>query len=295
MNFLELLLLAAIWGASFLFMRIGAPELGPVALIAMRVGIAALVLAPVLRSAAARIALRRHALPLLIVGVFNSALPFSLFAYSTLYVSAGFDSILNATTPLWTALIAFALYRVTIRKQQGLGMLIGLLGVAVLVWDKLGGGGASGGANGVSAAVGASLLATCSYGFAVNYSKRHLAGVQPLVVAFGSQFGATLVLAPLAAWLWPTGPVALTTWASVVALGVVCTAMAYVLYFRLIEHASASYAASVTLLIPVFGVVWGAVFLGESITTTMVVGCAVILLGTALAIGKLGFSERRKA
>jgi drug/metabolite transporter (DMT)-like permease len=289
-DIVELLLLAAIWGASFLFMRIGAPELGPIPLIALRVGIAALVLAPVLRSAVARTALRRHALPLLIVGITNSALPFCLLAYSTLYVSAGFDSILNATTPLWAALTAFVLYRVSINRPQALGMLVGLAGVAMLVWNKF-----DGGAAGVPSAVGAALLATLSYGFAVNYAKRHLAGVPPLVAALGSQLWASVVLAPLAVWLWPATAVGQLTWGCVVALGVVCTGFAYILYFRLIERAGASFAASVTLLIPVFGVVWGALFLGEAISASMLAGCVVILFGTALATGKLGFVSGRKA
>src|SRR5437016_2320412 len=174
MPIVELLLLAAIWGASFLFMRMGAPEFGPVALIALRVGIAALVLLPVLRSAAARQHLRNKAWPLLVVGIVNSALPFCLFAYSTLYVNAGFDSILNATTPLWAALVALVWLRTPMARVQVLGLLIGLAGVVTLVWDKIGAG-----LPNVWLAIGAALMATLLYGYAVNYSKQRLAGVPP--------------------------------------------------------------------------------------------------------------------
>jgi drug/metabolite transporter (DMT)-like permease len=286
MNIAELLSLAAIWGASFLFMRIGAPEFGPVPLIALRVGIAALVLLPVLRSAVARNHLRRKLWPMLVVGVTNSAVPFSLFAYSTLYVNAGFDAVLNATVPLWTGLIAFAWLKIPMSRPQVIGMVVGMLGVIVLVWDKIGEG-----QPGVWLATGAVLLATLCYGFAINYSKTRLAGVPPFVVACGSQLAATLVLLPLALLYWPTVPVSPVAWYSVLALGVLCTGVAYVIFYRLLDSVGSAYAASVTFLIPIFGVIWGAIFLKEKVTFGMALGCLIILLGTALATGKLDLSR----
>ncbi|AMO94997.1 eamA-like transporter family protein [Collimonas fungivorans] len=285
MNIAELFLLAAIWGASFLFMRVGTPEFGPVPLIFLRVGIAALVLLPVLRSAAARSHLRSKAWPMLVVGVFNSAIPFSLFAYSTLYVNAGFDAVLNATVPLWTGLIAFVWLKAPMSRAQVIGMLVGMAGVVVLVWDKIGEGQA-----GVWLATAAVLLATLCYGFAINYSKTRLAGVPPFVVAGGSQLAATLVLLPLAFWYWPAATVSATAWYAVLALGVVCTGLAYAIFYRLLDRVGSAYAASVTFLIPIFGVIWGAIFLKEEVTPGMVLGCLIILLGTALATGKLNLS-----
>ncbi len=295
MNLLELLLLAAIWGASFLFMRVAVPELGPIALIALRVGIAALILAPVLRSAAARRQCRTKAWPLFVVGVTNSAIPFSLFAYSTLFLHAGLDSILNATTPFWAALILAAGFKGTLGRKQIIGLLLGFVGVLVLVWGTLDTGG-----TGDLLAMAAALLATLFYGFAVNYSKRHLAGVQPMVIAFGSQAFAALVLWPPALMLWPAHAVTPLVWASTAALGIVCTGFAYVLYFRLIARAGATYAASVTLLIPMFGVLWGAMFLGEPITPSMVVGGVIVLLGIVLPSANSGWMgalvlKRRRA
>ncbi|MBH9662254.1 DMT family transporter [Burkholderia multivorans] len=286
MNALQLVALAAIWGASFLFMRMGAPEFGVIPLIALRVAIAAVLLSPVLRDASARREFRTHAVPLFVVGVANSALPFCLLTYAALFVTAGTDSILNATTPLWTALVAYVWLRTPLTKPQTLGLAVGFAGVVVLAGSAVGAGAA-----GTPGAIAAAMLATLSYGFAAHYSKRKLANVRPFVSAFGSQLFAAVVLAPLAAPLWPRGDVHASAWIAVVLLGAVCTAIAYLLYFRLIRNAGAQYAASVTFLIPVFGVVWGAVFLHETITAQTLAGCAIILLGTALATGKLnGFA-----
>ncbi|MGI4847712.1 MAG: DMT family transporter, partial [Janthinobacterium lividum] len=165
MNLIELLVLGAIWGASFLCMRIAAPEFGPLPLIFLRVGIAALFLLPVMRSRRARSAMRQKAWPLFVIGMTNSALPFSLFAYSMLTLSAGFDAILNASTPVWTALVALAWLKTPISRLQLAGLAIGLGGVMILMWDKIG---ISGGADHATLAVSAVVLATICYGFAIN-------------------------------------------------------------------------------------------------------------------------------
>jgi drug/metabolite transporter (DMT)-like permease len=282
MNALQLVTLAAIWGASFLFMRMGAPDFGVVPLITLRVGIATALLLPVLRNSEARSEFKSHIFPLFVVGITNSALPFCLLTYAALYVTAGTDSILNATTPLWTAVVAYFWLRAPLTKSQVSGLVLGLIGVIVLAGIEIGEG-----TLGTVGAIAAAMLATLSYGFAGNYSKRKLANVRPFVSAFGSQLFATLVLAPFALGRWPNSPIHVSAWIAVVLLGVVCTAIAYLLYFGLIRNAGAQYAASVTFLIPIFGVVWGAVFLHEAITVQAVTGCMVILFGTALATGKL--------
>lgn len=282
MNALQLVTLAAIWGASFLFMRMGAPDFGVVPLIALRVGIATVLLLPVLRNSEARSEFKSHILPLFVVGITNSALPFCLLTYAALYVTAGTDSILNATTPLWTAVVAYFWLRAPLTKSQVSGLILGLIGVIVLAGVEIGEG-----TLGTLSAIAAAMLATLSYGFAGNYSKRKLATVTPFVSAFGSQLFATLVLAPFALGRWPNSPIPVSAWIAVALLGAVCTAIAYLLYFGLIRNAGAQYAASVTFLIPIFGVVWGAVFLHEAITVQAVAGCMIILFGTALATGKL--------
>ena len=287
---LELLLLAAIWGGSFLFMRVGAPVLGPVPLIALRVATAALVLLPILRRAELREQLRRRWWPLAVVGLSNSALPFTLFAVGALHLGAGFESILNATTPLWAACIGALWFGSPISRTQGLGLLLGFGGVVILVGEH---GGASTGASLLAAAP--ALLAPVCYGFAVHYARRHLARTDPMLITFASQAFAALMLAAPGVALWPARPVPATIWAAVLALGILCTGVAYVMYFRLVLRVGAAHAASVTFLIPVFGMLWGALFLHESVHPSMIVGSAVILAGTALAGGQWRRLLRRPA
>jgi drug/metabolite transporter (DMT)-like permease len=161
-----------------------------------------------------------------------------------------------------------------------------------LAWDKAS---FRPGDHGVSAgvAIAACLLATLCYGFAANYTKRALQGVSPIAVAAGSQSAAALALALPALWAWPAQAPGGGAWAALAVLALLCTGIAYLMYFRLIARLGPSRAISVTFLIPVFGVLWGALFLGEAISGAMVAGCAVILVGTALTTGLLPLSGRR--
>lgn len=286
---LELLTLAALWGGSFLFMRVAAPPFGPVPLIALRVTIASCFLLPVLTWRGGLGALRAHWPHMLAVGVLNSAIPFSLFAYAELTLTAGFTSVLNAAAPLFAAIVAFAWLGERMSSLRMLGLAIGFVGVIVLV----------GGSSVIDAkeggmAVAAALSATVLYGVASSYTKRFLTGVPALAVATGSQLGATIVLAPLAYWLWPAQTPTGSVWLHVIGLGIACTGVAYILFFRLVAHVGPTRAVSVTFLIPVFGVLWGILFLGEQLTLNMVIGCAVILLGTALSTGVLSFGKQAK-
>lgn len=281
-DLVELLVLAALWGASFLFMRVAAPELGPVPLMALRVGIAAALLAPLLALRGGAGALRGRVLHVVVLGAINSALPFSLLAYATLSVTAGLASILNATSPLWGGLVAHVWLRDRLDRSRALGLAVGFGGVVFLVWGR-----ASFQSGGIGLAVVAALAATASYGVAASYAKRFLRGVDPLAVAAGSQVAATLVLLPGAIAFWPETPPSAVAWGSVVALGVACTAVAYVLYFRLIASVGPARAIAVTFLIPIFAVAWGALLLGEAVTPRVVAGAAIVLVGTALATGLL--------
>lgn len=279
-DMVELVILAAIWGASFLFMRVAAPAFGPVALIVVRVGVATLCLLPVLVWRGEGAGLLEHWRGLAVVGLLNSALPFCLFAWAALSLSAGFTAVLNATTPLWGAVVAFAWLGMVLPRLRVVGLVIGFVGVLVLVWGKI-----SFKAGGDGLAVLAALAAPVSYGIAANYTKQKLAAASPLLVATGSQLTASLMLLPLACFVWPTMPVPAQAWQAALALAIACTAVAYLMYFRLIAHIGPSKAISVTFLIPLFAVVWGGVFLGERLTTSMVLGGLVILLGTALSNG----------
>ena len=285
-DFFELLSLAALWGMSFLFMRIAVPEFGAVPMTAVRVGGAALCLLPLLWLAPHREPLRAHWRIIAIVGVIHSALPFMLFAVAALAIDTGLSAIFNATTSMWAALIAWVWLGEPLNRSRVFGLALGFVGVIGLAWDKAS---FKPGEHGVSAAVAiaACLGAALCYGFSANYAKKNLAGVPPMLVAAGSQMSAALSLALPALWLWPAATPGAKSWASVAALAVLCTAVAYILHYRLIAHVGAAKASTVTLLVPMFAVVWGAVFLSETLTPTLLAFCAVILLGTALTTGLL--------
>jgi drug/metabolite transporter (DMT)-like permease len=280
----EMMLLAAIWGASFLFMRLGAGAFGPVSLAAVRVAGATLFLLPLLAARGELGPLRRHWRPIFFVGLTNSAIPFLCFSYAALSITAGLSSIFNATTPLWGALFAWAWLKDRPGPTRVLGLVIGFAGVLGLAWQKAS---FKPGVDGLSTgwAVLACLLATCLYGFSANYTKKRLTGVSAMALATGSQLSSALALAAPGAWLWPAVSPPADAWAATLGLAVLCTGVAYVLYFRLIARVGPANAISVTFLIPAFAVLWGAVFLHEGVTPSMVAGCAVILLGTSLATG----------
>lgn len=282
----DLVLLAALWGASFLFTRIAAPAFGPLALAEVRVAIAAAMLVPLLAWRADLTDLRRHAPRFLLLGAVNTAIPFSLFAYAALTITAGLASILNATAPLFTALVAWLWLRERLTALQWLGMAVGIAGVAWLSASKsqfaLGGG---------AWAIGAGVLGSLSYGVSASVVKRYFTGVRPLAVAAGSQSAAAILLLPFAIAFWPAGTIRAIDWGSAIALGVLCTGLAYILYFRLIARVGPATAMTVTFLIPAFAMLWGGLVLGEAVTGTMLAGCAVILAGTALATGSLRFRK----
>jgi drug/metabolite transporter (DMT)-like permease len=282
----ELLFLAAIWGASFLFMRVGVPEFGAISLSGVRVTAATLVLLPLVALRGEAPALLRHWKPILFVGLTNSALPFVLFSFAMLHITGGLGSIFNAAAPLFGAAIAWAWLKDRLTPARALGLLIGFLGVFGLAYSKAT---VKSGADDLNVALSvvACLVATLAYGFSVNFTKRHLSGVPPMAVATGSQLGAALALLVPTIWLWPPATPSATAWINVLLLAVLCTGLAYVLFFRLIAHIGPANAITVTFLIPAFGVGWGAFFLGEEVTWQMVLGCLVILFGTSIATGVL--------
>ena len=286
----ELITLAALWGASFLFMRMGAAEFGPVALSAVRVIGAALFLLPLLKWRGQMDALRRHWRAIFIVGAINSALPFLCFSYAALSISAGLSAIFNAASPLFGALVAWLWLNDKLTRSRVLGLAIGFGGVIWLASDK-----ASFKPGGSGWAIVACLAGAAFYGIAANFAKKRLNGVPPMAVAAGSQLSAALVLlVPAVVW-WPHTMPSHGAWIAASLLAVACTGMAYLLYFRLIAHVGPANAIAVTFLIPVFAVLWGWFFLDERITAAMVAGCAVILVGTGLTTGVLKWPSSRRA
>ncbi|HTN50254.1 MAG TPA: DMT family transporter [Burkholderiaceae bacterium] len=278
----DLVLLAALWGASFLFTRMAVPAFGALPLAELRVAVAAAMLLPLLALRGGLSDLRQRPARFALLGTFNTALPFALFAWAVLSITAGMASILNATAPLFTALVAWIWLRERLSALQWLGMAIGFAGVLWLTGARLG---FSGGSS--TLALTAALCATFSYGISASVAKRYFGGVRPLAVAAGSQTAAALLLLPFAIATWPAAVPGVHDWAAAIALGVLCTGIAYILYFRLIARVGPATAMTVTFLIPAFAMLWGGIFLGETVSPAMLAGCAVILAGTALASGWL--------
>lgn len=290
----ELLLLAAIWGASFVFMRVSVPSFGPLPLALVRVAGAAALLLPLVAMNGQTAALRAHWKPIAAVGLANSALPFVMYGVASLVLTGGVMSIINAATPMWSAIMVRLLVGERMTRLRVVGLAVGFAGVAWLAWHSVG---TKEGAHGVSPAiaVGACLVATLGYGLAAALSRKWLAGVPSMASAAGSQCAAAVALVLPAAFAWPQAAPSAVAWSSALALALLCTGIAYLLYFRLIAHAGATNATTVTFLIPAFAVLWGSVLLDEPLTLSMVAACALILLGTALTTGVLAPRVRAQA
>lgn len=268
-SLIELVALGAIWGGSFLFMRVAAPHFGPFPLVEMRIVLGAAILLPFLWQARARLT-PKHWMQFAIVGTLNSAIPFSLFAWGAERAPAGIGAIANSLTVLFTALVALMIYRERIGARRASAMIVGFVGVVVLMSGKIEG-------SNVFAAALAGTIASLSYGFAANFTKRWFADVPPLAAVAGTLGSAAILLAPFAFATWPEQSPPTNSWWSAIALGVLCTGIAYAFFFRLIQRVGAARATTCTYLIPLFGVFWGWLLLGEVPTTTMLIAGALIL------------------
>ena len=275
----RLLSLAAIWGASFLFMKMAVSSLGPALLIEARVGFAAIFLffsAIYLKKA---LQVRQHWQHFLIVGLFNTALPFLLFAYAAQTLTASLMAILNATAPIWGAAIGAAIGQDKLTVKATVGLILGVSGVAVLVGFD-----AVSQLDGAILAILAALAAAICYGGTSVYA-RSAANIDPFANAHGSMWAAALLVTPFIALSPPIGEFSLLILFSVVMLGVICTGVAYLLYFRLIADLGAPSALSVTFLIPAFGMLWGYLFLQEVVGWHTVMGSLLVVTGTAQVTG----------
>ncbi|WP_074111399.1 DMT family transporter [Paenibacillus sp. P46E] len=276
-DFGTLLLLAFAWGASFLFMRIASPELGPVFTTELRVTLAAAVLLLYAALKRQKLGIWRHAKQFLLLGAVNAALPFTLICLAELHLSASLAAILNATTPIFTALAAWGIQQEKPGLTKSAGLVIGLLGVGVLVgWSPVPMEGK------ILLSVFFSLGAALSYGFGGLYASRVGRGLEPLTLAAGQQLGAAVVLLPLAIVFAPRHLPSAPAVYSVLGLSIFCTSIAYLLYFRLIRNVGAVKTVSVTFLVPVFGLVWGVIFLHEQVYANTIAGLVIILMSVTL-------------
>lgn len=285
-DYIRLILLAAIWGASFLFMRIASPEFGAINTAFLRVFFGFLGLAVILFTLKSSYNFEGKFKSSLILGVINSGLPFFMYCLAARWLPAGYSAVLNATTPLMGALIGFAFFSEKLTARKWGGVVLGLVGIMVITTI-----GESQSASETLAGVIACLVATGCYGVAGFLTRRWISnkgGLDPKIVAFGSQIGATLFLLPFFIWSTTTGPSINwqqgNVWASVVAVGLICTAFAYILYFRLIADIGPLRSLTVTFLIPPFAVLWGYLALGEIINEGFIIGALIVCVSVWLVV-----------
>lgn len=293
-SFFLLFLLAALWGASFLFISIGVSAFGPAPLMAVRVAIAAGFLLAALLYQHGISGLRNLYVyfgPLCVVGMLNAALPFVLFAYAELTIAAGLTSVIMATAPLWGALVGRIWFKERLGLSRTLGLLIGFAGVLLLVWhqvsvsvDRLE---EAPDPSPILLAIFASLVASLIYGISANYTSRYLSQLHPMQIATGTMLSSAVLLIPFAIVQWPSAPVPWQAWAVVATLGIACTAIAFIVYFHLIATTEPAYAISAMFLVPIFGVLWGVLFLQEEVSLDMLASGSVILIGVLLSTGLL--------
>lgn len=278
-NLMRLLLLSAVWGSSFMFMRIAAPVLAPIVLACSRFIFAAVFLAVVMLLWRRRLDLRANWHHYAIQGALGAAIPFNLFSFAAQTLPASLLSVLNATAPIWAALLGVMLRHHRITLTSALGLILGMTGVAILVgFDP------AMLVSGAGLAVLAATIATMCYSVNAIYMAK-LRALDPLAMAFGCMMMSTLFTLPIAPFYLPEAWPAPGVIAAVAVLGIVCSGMAYLVYFRLMAEAGTTSALTVTFLVPVFGILWGALFLDERIGWNTLIGSVIVITGTALVAG----------
>lgn len=284
----ELTFLAAIWGSSFMFMRLSVNELGAFPLTFTRTVIATIFLGTILYLTRRKDIhlIFRHWKLLVAIAVASTAIPFVLWSFVSYSLESGPMSVLNATTPLFGALIAFLWLNEKLASSAIVGLFLGFIGVCVLMIVP------QAGVNLEVIPVLAALVATTCYGIAANLSRARAAGLTPMVVATGSQLYSSLVLVPLAMATWPETNPSFTAWSSTLVLGVACTGYAFYMYFKMIAEQGITKTLSVTYLIPLFAILWGHLFLDEVIEFRTILGGCFILLGVAFTTGYIKFRKK---
>lgn len=276
----DLFLLAAIWGSSFLFMRLAVHDFGPVALTEMRVGISAIFLLIVSAAMGRLTPFLQNWRIISGGGIISIALPFLCYSYASQTLTAGFMAIVNALAPLFAAIVARIWLGETLTRLRVAGLIIGFGGIAILVSDSV-----SLDIEGQGLAIAATIAAPLCYGIAASYMTKYYKGLDPIACATGSVTASAVFLLPFTLLTWPSGSISGVAWASAFSIAILCTGLAYIIFYRLIDNVGPSKTITVTFLVPPFGVFWGALILGERITLPIVVGAATVLLGTFLATG----------
>jgi drug/metabolite transporter (DMT)-like permease len=285
-----LLALAAVWGASFMFIKIAVRELEPATLVCIRLGIGAIALLPVaFVSLGGRAVVRETRAawrPLVVIGLVNSAIPITSISWAETHIDSGLTAVIQASAPLFTALLALRFARHDrVSGPRLVGLLVGFGGVALLVGAQPRGD--------VLAALAVTFSALC-YAIAAIYSARALVDVPPLVSAIGALTAAALALLPVALFQLPSHFPSWEVTGAVLALGIGGTSLGYVLYYGLLAGAGASRSILITYLVPALALGYGAVFLGEPVTLTAAAGLLLVLAGVALGSGVVRLARRRE-
>ncbi len=282
--------LAAIWGASYIFIRIAVEPVGPVMLMFIRVALSGLILLGYARLRRQQLNIRGHWRQFIVLGFLGSALPFTLIAWAELTVTGSMAAILMSATPLFTTFVAAVGLSEALTPHKLIGAILGIVGVSITV-----GGSPLALDTRTIAATLALLAATLSYAIGGVYAKRCFQGLDNLSLSTGQLLFAALMLAPASVVDLPLPEVSPLVLMATLALVVLCTAFAYQLYYYLVISAGPLQALTVTLLIPVFGLVWGALLLGESISAGMIIGLAVVLFSVGLVTGMISPRRRQLA
>ena len=276
-DYARLVALSAIWGASFIFMRVAAPAFGTVLTAEGRLLIAGLVLAAWFHFAGFDAQWRRHWKAYAVIGLVNLALPSLLYAFALSHIPASIGAVLNSTAPMFGALLAAFFLRERFTRRMAAGCAAGVAGVALIVQP-----GALADTPMFGYAAGACLLACGCYGYNGVIMRKHAAGVPSRGIAVGGQLAAALMLLPLVPFAPPPGAIGTIETANLLALALLGNALGFVMYFRLISDVGATRALTVTYLMPFFGLFWGMLFLGESLPASALAGGVLILAGTVL-------------
>jgi len=272
-----LLSLSAIWGSSFMFMRYLSPIVGPFLTADMRMLIAGLFLLALFAATGFRLDWKRNWKRFVVIGLVNSGLPFLLFSFAALYVPASAESVLNALSPLFGAVFSAMWLGESLTARKVVGLVVGASGVAAIASF-----GSLPSSPQLPYAIASCVLATACYGLGGVYIKKYAADLAPRAMAAGSQFSAGLIVLPLAAAFRPAAMPGPSTIAALVAFALLCSAAAYLIYYKLMSELGPTKALTVTFLIPVFGMLWGWILLGERISVAMLGGSAMVLVGTGL-------------
>jgi drug/metabolite transporter (DMT)-like permease len=283
----RLVALAAMWGASYLFMRYAVPHLGPVLLIELRVAIAGAALLAFVHLTGGTVGWRKHWRAYLFVGAVGLALPFVLIAEALTTIDASTAAILNALSPLFASIVAALWIRDPITPAKASGIALCLLGTAVLVgWTP------TPMSRHELFAASLSVIATALYGYTIVFTKVHLRQASPLGTAAGTLLMAALAMLPFTPVTRDFSAIPPMAWLAMLGLAIVSTTVAFIFYYRLIADVGPVKAITVTLLVPIFGMIWGVIFLGEPLTPGRLAGCAIILAGCSLILGLIRLPSR---